>query len=122
MVPSVARPRLRRRRALWAFLTAAVVVPGILAALRLHVNESPTIQPGRSYSRSIRRGEFQNFTISLLKDQYARIAVRQFEIDVNLSVIGPDKHASVETNGSGCGIAVVSFVASESAPYTIMVK
>jgi hypothetical protein len=108
--------------ATWAWIVAAIALTGISAASHLRNTETRTIEPHRSYSRSIKRGESHHYELPLLSNQYARIEAKEFEIDVTLTVLGPHHERLAETDGEGCGSALVSFVAPADATFEIVVR
>ena len=113
-------PRYSRRGGLFVFL-GAMVFSGAMA-WHLGRPSSSILEVGHSYGQSIHRGKSHAYTLPLASSQYARVQATQFEIDLNLRILGPSQKLLVETNGAGCGMAVVSFVAPASGSFTIVVQ
>src|SRR5687767_12794309 len=67
-------------------------------------NESRVLEEGIPVEREFRRGQIHNYKVTLAAGQYLKVLVTQREVDVFVSLFGPDEKKIVEVNNSDFGI------------------
>jgi CHAT domain-containing protein len=115
-------PQTRRWPRLVIVLLVATALPsGILVYSKLRSRQPAALMPGRSYERALRRGESHSYRLHLSANEYARLEVEQFEIDLRLRILGPDLQPVTETDATAYGRDVASVIARTSGPYEVAV-
>lgn len=84
-------------------------------------DEPRVLEKGISVERDFRRGQVHAYKVPLTAGQYLKVYVRQREVDVYATLIGPDEKRIFGMNNSEFGTEQVSVLADTSGSYKIQI-
>ena len=81
-----------------------------------------TLEPSKPIERELALGTDHSYRITLVASQYLHVVVDQRDVDVVVTLLGPDGKQLSETNNLKRGTEAISLIASISGDYRLVVR
>jgi CHAT domain-containing protein len=118
-------PASRRLVVFYGLLFVGVLVAGSFFFFKGFQNpprELTLLRQGVVYKGQLRRDDGRDFGVVLSPNHYIRVQVKQIEIDLRISVLGPDSSPVADMDSSEYGLEEISFVSRVSGLHRIKVQ